>query len=346
MSPIRIGVLGEGATAEAWLRAVAGNQNARLAVLSDSDADRAASLAAHYATDCEKDHRTLLVQHALDAAVFAMSPAAAERLLPIAAQRSVAVLLDTPPARTLDEAVRRVALFDKARRPLLVASDWRFDPAPIDAVANACGRIFHAAAVVTAPFPADLEWRGDRVRAGGGALINAAYVWLDLLVHLMGLPSDVVTQMGRLVQPPDLAYDAEDTACALLRYADGRSATITAAWGRPPSERVLTLRGADDLACLTLDMAPSPLARGVAALIAACGASAPADPNCAHHQTAPPGESDDVPSDSPETLAPTPPPSTLEAHLKTIAVTQAAYLSARTGAPESPHVLLERAGRV
>ncbi|NUQ47373.1 MAG: Gfo/Idh/MocA family oxidoreductase, partial [Phycisphaerae bacterium] len=120
MSPIRIGVLGEGATAEAWLRAVAGNQNARLAVLSDSDADRAASLAAHYATDCEKDHRTLLVQHALDAAVFAMSPAAAERLLPIAAQRSVAVLLDTPPARTLDEAVRRVALFDKARRPLLV----------------------------------------------------------------------------------------------------------------------------------------------------------------------------------------------------------------------------------
>lgn len=63
----------------------------------------------------------------------------------------------------------------------------------------------------------DEEWRAIKKYAGGGALIDMGYHYIDLLVWYMGLPRTVTAKMStgnRLNQK----YDVEDTVNLLFDY--------------------------------------------------------------------------------------------------------------------------------
>lgn len=65
---------------------------------------------------------------------------------------------------------------------------------------------------------------------GGGAVINQSIHAIDLLQWLVGMPAEIFASKTRRVH---LGIEAEDTACATLRFPDGAMGSIeatTAAW--------------------------------------------------------------------------------------------------------------------
>ncbi|HWZ95414.1 MAG TPA: Gfo/Idh/MocA family oxidoreductase [Opitutaceae bacterium] len=68
-------------------------------------------------------------------------------------------------------------------------------------------------------------WKGTLALDGGGALINQAIHAIDLLQWFAGLPEEVFSWKTRLVHT---GIEAEDTACAALRFAHGGLGVIEA----------------------------------------------------------------------------------------------------------------------
>jgi predicted dehydrogenase len=94
-------------------------------------------------------------------------------------------------------------------------------------------------------------WKGTLNLDGGGALINQSIHGLDLLQWFAGLPAEVFAWTTRRVHT---GIEAEDTACASLRYAGGALGTIeatTALW--PGWARRIEICGEHGSVCLEDD---------------------------------------------------------------------------------------------
>jgi len=84
-------------------------------------------------------------------------------------------------------------------------------------------------------------WKGTLNIDGGGAVINQSIHAVDLLQWLVGMPAEIFAWKTRRVH---LGIEAEDTACATLRFPDGAMGSIeatTAAW--PGWERRIEICG-------------------------------------------------------------------------------------------------------
>ena len=84
-------------------------------------------------------------------------------------------------------------------------------------------------------------WKGTLAIDGGGAVINQSIHAIDLLQWLVGMPAEIFAWKTRRVH---LGIEAEDTACATLRFPDGALGSIeatTAAW--PGWERRIEICG-------------------------------------------------------------------------------------------------------
>lgn len=84
-------------------------------------------------------------------------------------------------------------------------------------------------------------WKGTLAVDGGGVVINQSIHAIDLLQWLVGMPAEIFAWKTRRVH---LGIEAEDTACATLRFADGAMGSIeatTAAW--PGWERRIEICG-------------------------------------------------------------------------------------------------------
>ena len=91
------------------------------------------------------------------------------------------------------------------------------------------GRLVLASAYVkwhrTAAYYQSQPWKGSLTLDGGGAVMNQAIHGLDLLQWFAGLPTEVFAWKTRRVHT---GIEAEDTACAALRFADGALGVIEA----------------------------------------------------------------------------------------------------------------------
>lgn len=95
--------------------------------------------------------------------------------------------------------------------------------------AGRLGRLVLASAYVkwhrTAAYYQSQPWKGSLALDGGGAVMNQAIHGLDLLQWFAGLPAEIFAWKTRRVHT---GIEAEDTACATLRYPDGALGTIEA----------------------------------------------------------------------------------------------------------------------
>jgi predicted dehydrogenase len=172
-------------------------------------------------------------------AVIVVTPpdARADVIAPLAAAGKH-ILLEKPVARSLAEAKEVVAICDRAGVTLGIVFQHRMRAASLaarDLVAS--GRLGALGlAEITVPWWRDQGYydepgRGSYARDGGGVLISQAIHTIDLALSLAGPVAAVQAMTGttRLHR-----MEAEDFACAGLRFANGAVGSLTASTASYP----------------------------------------------------------------------------------------------------------------
>jgi len=235
-APLRVGIVGAGYFGRFHAQKVAAGARTVLSGIHDALPDRAQALAA------ELDSRPLgwaALLAASDAVVIA-SPAATHHHAAAAALRAGRhVLVEKPLAATLDEADELIALAAGAGLVLQVGHLLRYSPERAAILARMPAPAFIACTRI-APF----RPRGTDVSVVLDLMIHD----LDMVLSLIPSPLSAVQASGARLASPHL-----DTAQAWLRFADGRSALLSASRLATRTERRMELTGPDGL--LELDVA-------------------------------------------------------------------------------------------
>jgi len=236
--------------------------------------------------------------------------------------------------------VRRM---DAAGLKFAVGTQWRFRTSYRRAarLRGRLGQIFLARAHYLFNWGTALDWRGDMESAGGGAMLELGYHPVDMLTWLCGLPEEIFCRCARGNRPekPDgdedrqPPYDTDDTAAAVLQYADDCMASIVTTRSSGPVGEAISLHGrkaslaADSATCTLRDPDGSVLDRV-------------AEESTPRELFRRQGEAfaRAVATDAPKYQC-----SAWE-NLLNMAVIEAMYLSHRTCQPESPRSLLQTNG--
>lgn len=320
-----IGLTGEGCE---FLDALLSEDRFDLIGIADTDTDALRRCAETTGIRAFDDYRSLIVETAhtgLDVLFVAIEPFQSVEFVKMAAAHGIGVFHKAPFARNFREAEQIVNQFEDGRCPLVVARSWLFHPAlaGLDQLGELVGHVYAATArVETVDTPAG--WRGDSAQAGGGVLLNGAYETLDMLIHLLGPARSVHARCTvAAVAGAPRKHDTEDVAIVSLDLGGKRVACLTAVRGATQPHETIVLYGTDG----TIEIRDN------------CMTVTPdvSDPEDFFVTESDGPAVHAVRAFSKALLADTQqPPSTGGEHLHTMAAIEAAYLSARTGAPESP----------
>ena len=152
------------------------------------------------------------------------------------------MLVEKPLAVEVRDADAMIVAADRAGRLLGVCFQQRFRPVIVAARAliesGRLGELVRVSIVDPLYRPNAYYdaagWRGTWEGEGGGVLMNQAPHTLDLLHHLAGQPSTVWGVSRRRSRP----MEAEDTAAALLEYANGAVGTVAVSTTEPGVQRI------------------------------------------------------------------------------------------------------------
>jgi len=332
MGSLKIGLMGLGPGGHLVADALLASSWCELIAVASAQPQRIERFnEAHPGIAAYNDFRSLIVSNPLDALFVAVPPHLRGKYLTLAAERSLPVWMLPPAARRLDEWVGILKEFESAQCPVVVSRAWGIEPAlQAEALSlDQVGPIFLARGHVTCSLPADLDWRGDSHRAGGGVLLYLAYPLVDTLVQAMGMPSTVYAAAAGASRPGGrFPYDTEDTAAVVCHFPGGGIATIAACWTAGPTQFSLYLQGTqqsieiNDTEIIVRDRA------GQTEIARQSRPSNPLLPQVEEFLSAL--------RSNPRRMR-----GTLRQHLPTIAVIEAAHLSARTGQPENPSALVQ-----
>ena len=227
-----VGLIGGGSITDTHARAVRGIAGVEVAAIYGSNASKVNALSREHGGTPYLDFEAFLAHRPMDMVAIG-SPSGLHAAQGIAAaQRGLHVLTEKP----IDVSSRRaddlIEAADRAGVKLGVMFQDRVKPGIREL------REWISAGVVGRPLLADAKvkwyrppeyysgsrWRGTLVLDGGGALINQAVHTVDLLLWLLG---DVVRVQARTATALH-AIEAEDTAIAVLEFANGALGVIQA----------------------------------------------------------------------------------------------------------------------
>lgn len=247
--PLRTVFVGSGATIYPLHEKAANPAHFRLAGMADIDPHAKGRADAH-GVPFFTDHRELLaaVQPEL---VVIMTPHPSHPSIAIDALATGAhVLVEKPMAIQVADADAMIAAARRHGRLLAVNFQHRSRPevrAAYDLIqSGALGTIQHANMVVVWPrshkYFRMSTWRGTWCGEGGGVLLNQAPHNLDLICHLVGLPSRLVAWARTTLHP----IATEDTVQAMFEWPNGAIGSLhvsTAEAGQPERMEILGTAG-------------------------------------------------------------------------------------------------------
>jgi predicted dehydrogenase len=231
-SEIGFAIIGAGYIAQTHAKALAALPGVRVCAVHSVIAQEAQSLAATYNAVASTDLRAVLERKDVQA-VCICTPSSLHPEHAIAALNAGKdVLVEKPIATRLADALAMVQAADRNQRILATILQRRFMPAiryVRDAVASGrLGRLVSGQASVcwyrTPRYYAASNWRGTWAMDGGGALMNQAIHYADLLLWMFGEPRTVAAQSATLLH----TIEVEDTLVASIRFGSGAMATLNA----------------------------------------------------------------------------------------------------------------------
>jgi predicted dehydrogenase len=249
-STVPVAVIGLSAFGRRTLEALSACRMARIVGVADRNAQLAEEVGRSAGVPHFSDNRQLLVMAKPKVVFMAVPPMAVPDLLEACLEHGIHVWKEAPLGRHLSEAAGFTRRFQQAKLLLAVGTQRRFaDPyRRAYLFRQRIGEPFLARAHYLFNWGSELRWRGDRQSAGGGALLELGYHFLDLLIWILGLPETVYGATGRDIpevgsdrpQPP---HDTDDTATAILRYPGEAMAGLVACRRTGPVSEGLWLHG-------------------------------------------------------------------------------------------------------
>ncbi|MBL7134017.1 MAG: Gfo/Idh/MocA family oxidoreductase [Phycisphaerae bacterium] len=250
-----VAIIGMGGVGRATLEALLSSDVVRVVGLGDRDRLTAERAGEDFNVPAFTDNRRLIIEAAPAAVYLAVPPAAAPDIVAACAKHGLHVWKELPLARNLREGAAMVHRMDAAGLKFAVGTQRRFTTSygRASQLCGRLGRVFLARAHYLFNWGGELDWRGDKASAGGGALLELGYHAVDLLVWLLGLPETVFChcaganrpQLPRGGKEPQPPYDTDDTAATLLQYADECVASIVTSRSSGPVSEELSLHGRD-----------------------------------------------------------------------------------------------------
>lgn len=327
MAAIRTAVIGLGERTRPYIESIRRNELFDLVAFGDPDPALARAQADACGVRGYEDCRSLIVETArqgLGLLLVCLDPPKSKDLLRLAIERDLTVLTCNPFVRCVAEGLELIGAEDGKHLPLVVSQTWRYDPRLV--------RLGELTGAAAAPWLADVAIRGDgrpaagwgdRDACGGGVLLYAGLPWIEWLTRLFGIPKRVYAECA-VAPPPGQPrnYDTEDVAAVSLRFARDSIATLTLRRGAPPAAPRVALTGVDRNIELLADRIVTTRADGNHEVWPVEPAQPGSDEIAAVGKCIHEGRLDTITN-------------ALE-HLAALSIVEAAYLSARTGSPESP----------
>ena len=233
----RVGIVGCGAISRNHLEGFRAIPEARLVGVCDVDAGRARETADRWGIEGAFGSVEQLLAAGVDIVSVCTPHPTHEAVVLAAAAAGVHVLCEKPIATELASAERMIAACDEARVKLGVLFQRRFWPAAQRLRAaiddGTLGRpiLGHVSVLLHRDPAYYTAWRGTWTGDGGGVLMSQAVHHIDLLQWLMGEAVEVHGHIGTFAH----SIEVEDTAAAVVKFASGAMATISATTAATPN---------------------------------------------------------------------------------------------------------------
>lgn len=247
---LRIGIIGTGSIASAHIDGyLAFPDDCEVVALADVMPGKAAEKAAQFGlTDAVgyDDPLRMITEARLDLVSIATPPSTHASLSIAALEAGIHVLVEKPMAPSLEECDAMLAAQQRSGRLLSVVAQNRFrdDLATLKAVVDSglLGSIAHVR-VDSAwwrglPYY-DLWWRGTWEKEGGGCTLNHAIHHIDLLLWLLGSPTEITAMLANAQHDNS---EVEDLSVAVFRYPRGL-AQLTSSVVHHGEEQEIVIQG-------------------------------------------------------------------------------------------------------
>jgi predicted dehydrogenase len=254
--PIRWGVIGCGDVLERKAGpAFHQSEQSRIQAVVSSDGESAARYAeAHDVPIATGDAERVVTDTEIDAVYVASPPDTHEPFTVAAAGAGKPVLVEKPMGRSVTEGRSMIDACDRAGVELFVAYYRRFHP-HVEEMQSllAGGRIGEPVSAIVNyahPRPDDSGWRETPEISGGGWFIDATSHRVDLLCHLLGVP----TEATAVVRCDDGDSRTETAVLLSLSVADGVCCTVASDFVGAGSTDRFVIRGTEgSIVAETLD---------------------------------------------------------------------------------------------
>ncbi len=224
---IRFAILGAGRIGQVHARAVSGNEDAVLAVISDPVETAALSVADRYGAEI-RDVDAIVAADDINAVVLCTPTDLHAQQIELFARAGKAVFCEKPIDLDSDRVRACLSVVMETGATLMVGFNRRFDPHFMGVkAAIEAGRIGKPEmGIIISRDPSAPP--ADYITRSGGIFKDMMIHDFDMAVFLMGdMPETVMATGSVLVDPKIGALGDFDSANAVLRWADGRQVSIS-----------------------------------------------------------------------------------------------------------------------
>jgi predicted dehydrogenase len=228
--PVRFGLIGAGAIAQAYAQAFTQAGRAALTAVADCDYPAAEKMAAAAGCAAFDSVEAMVDSVELDAVIVCTPPATHREICCDLLERGLHVLCEKPLSISSAAAIEMISAADLRGLVFTMASKFRYvedvRKAKSLIASGAIGEVVLFENVFTGRVDMTQRWNSNPKIAGGGVLIDNGTHSVDVTRYCLGELAEVQAMEGNRIQ----FLPVEDTAKMFVRSRDGVLASIDLSW--------------------------------------------------------------------------------------------------------------------
>jgi len=228
--PLRIGLVGAGAIAQAYAQALRGSPLVEVAGVADVRLEIARALAEGLGCPAFDSHKKLADEARCEALIVCTPPSSHASICSDLLQRGLPVLCEKPFALDAASACSMLEEAERAGVLLAMASKFRYVEDVVRArslvASGTLGEVVLFENTFTSRVDMSRRWNSNPAVSGGGVLIDNGTHSVDLVRYFLGPIEAVSCVEGKRIQ----GLPVEETVQLHARTAEGALATIDLSW--------------------------------------------------------------------------------------------------------------------